>query len=163
MTHARSSSGLPPVSIHADFIKERLPSWATKARPAILAELRSSLIRNNQSRHDLNELLGQVQSPEIFVRPLFRDALRRHLRGLDADKTLFVREWRNQHLLGLYSTHARTTEQSLLEAALQNFEPRKQKVAALRKVRGCFCRQLTGECEPRPRRLLLLHFAAALI
>ena len=144
MTHARSSSGLPPVSIHADFIKERLPSWATKARPAILAELRSSLIRNNQSRHDLNELLGQVQSPEIFVRPLFRDALRRHLRGLDADKTLFVREWRNQHLLGLYSTHARTTEQSLLEAALQNFEPSEAESGGIEEGSGLFLPTANG-------------------
>lgn len=92
MSHSRSPSSRPPGSIHADFIKERLPSWAASASPIVLAELRSSLIRNNQSRHDLNELLGQVQNPEMFVRPLFRQALRRYLTGLDPDKTLFVRE-----------------------------------------------------------------------
>ena len=144
MSHSRSPFRRPPGSIHADFIKERLPSWAASASTVVLAELRSSLVRNNQSRHDLNELLGQVQNPEIFVGPLFRQALRQYLRALDADKTLLVREWRNQHLLGLYSTHDRTTEQSLFEAALQNFEPSEAESGGIAEGSGLFLQTATG-------------------
>ena len=45
------------------------------------------------------------------------------LGSLDAEKSTLLREWKNSHLLGLIKTHHKTTEQSLLDAALQNFEP----------------------------------------
>lgn len=158
MTPSRSTSGLHPVSPHADFIKTCLPGWATSASPIVLAELRSSLIRNNQSRHDLNELLARVQNPETFVRPLFREALRRYLRGLDAEKTLFVREWRNQHLLGLYSTHDRTTEQSLFEAALQNFEPSEAESGGIEEGSGLFLPTATGRVRAQTTPIVFAQF-----
>ena len=127
MTLTRAPSALPSAataSTHTDFIKARLPNWATTANASVLTALRSSLINSNQSRHALKDLLAQVQNPLTFVQPLFREAVRRKFVGLvNADKSLFVREWSKPHLLGLFSTHAKTTEQSLLEAALQNFEP----------------------------------------
>lgn len=111
------------VSIHADFIKARLPQWAASANPALLKALRTSLRRGNQSRHDLKALLAQIQNPMSFVKPVFKEEVRLRFWGLlDADNTLLVRPWRHEHLLGLFSTHAQTTEHSLLEAALQNFE-----------------------------------------
>ena len=158
MSHSRSPSSRPPGSIHADFIKERLPSWAASASPIVLAELRSSLIRNNQSRHDLNELLGQVQNPEMFVRPLFRQALRRYLTGLDPDKTLFVREWRNEHLLGVYSTHDRTSEHSLFEAALQNFEPSEAESGGIEEGSGLFLQTATGRVRAHTPPIIFAQF-----
>ena len=45
------------------------------------------------------------------------------LGSLDAEKSTLFREWKNSHLLGLIKTHHKTTEQTLVDAALQNFEP----------------------------------------
>ncbi len=113
----------PVLSVHADFITSQLPSWLTRAPEAVRKALRDSLIKNNQSRHDLKEFLHQLQGPEAFARPLLRRALRRKFPASYIDGTAILsREWKHHHLLGLIKTHARTTEHSLLEAALQNFE-----------------------------------------
>lgn len=116
----------PPSSMpdaHADFIKTRLPTWLTQAPANVRTALRTSLLNSNQSRHRLQEVFNRIQSPEAFALPVLERAMRReYLTLLDAKTSLLVRQWENSHLLGLVHTHARTTEHTLLEAALQNFE-----------------------------------------
>jgi hypothetical protein len=114
---------VPTIHPHEDFIRTQLPSWIKNAPSATLAELRQYLIHSNQSRHDIKEILNDLKSPEAFARPLVRAAIRKNFFELLKDENaLLVREWKNTHLLGLIKTHDKTTEQTLLEAALQNFE-----------------------------------------
>jgi len=121
-----SSNPAPPLvtpDAHAAFIQTQLPTWLTDSPADTRAALRANLLKSNQSRHKIQELIRQLQSPEAFAFPLFEQALRReYLTLLNAKTSVLVREWKNHHLFGLLRTHARTTEQSLLEAALQNFE-----------------------------------------
>ncbi|MFL1476208.1 dermonecrotic toxin domain-containing protein [Pseudomonas grimontii] len=121
-----SSGNHPPASslpAHHAFIKPKLPSWLSQAPASALTDFRDSLISSNQARHDLKALLDELKSPEDFARPLLREALSSRFFGLVNDENaILVREWKNHHLLGLIKTHARTTRQTLLEAALQNFE-----------------------------------------
>lgn len=118
-----NGSSAPALSVHADFIKSQLPTWLTSAPEAARKALRESLIKSNQSRHDLKAFLHQLKGPEAFARPLLRKHLRRRFPVPPVDETAILsREWKHHHLLGLIKTHAQTTEHSLLEAALQNFE-----------------------------------------
>ena len=113
----------PALSVHAGFIKTQLPAWLTRAPETVRKALRSSLIESNRSRHELKTFLNQLKNPADFARPLLKSSLKRKFRGLLNDETaLLVREWKHHHLLGLIKTHARTTEHTLLDAALQNFE-----------------------------------------
>ncbi len=115
---------MPERSPHSDFIKTRLPAWLTSAAQPLRNSLRASLIRCNQTRHDVQALLSTLQSPEDFARPILARTLQATFFGqLDAQRSVLVREWKNHHLLGLIRTHASTTEQPLIAAALQNFEP----------------------------------------
>lgn len=112
-----------PVHPHEAFIRTQLPSWIKTAPAATLRELRQHLISSNQARHDVKGLLDELKSPEVFARPLVHEAIREHFSGILKDENaLLVREWKNSHLLGLIKTHYKTTEHTLLEAALQNFE-----------------------------------------
>lgn len=112
-----------PLSPHASFIKSQLPTYLTRAPETVRQSLRESLINSNQARHDLKDFLRQLQSPEAFARPLLRRALRRKFPTPFIDESAILsREWKHHHLLGLIKTHAQTTEHTLLEAALQNFE-----------------------------------------
>lgn len=118
-----NGSSAPALSVHADFIKSQLPAWLTSAPEASRKALRESLLKSNQSRHDLKAFLKQLKGPEAFARPLLRKHLRRRFPVPPIDETAILsREWKHHHLLGLIKTHAQTTEHSLLEAALQNFE-----------------------------------------
>ncbi|SDV06290.1 dermonecrotic toxin domain-containing protein [Pseudomonas mucidolens] len=120
---ANSVPPVSPLAIHQAFIKRQLPAWLTQAPAAVLKDFRSSLIASNQSRHDLKALLDQLQSPAAFARPLLREAFKDWWFGFTSNESsVLVREWKNHYLLGLIRTHARTTRQTLLEAALQNFE-----------------------------------------
>lgn len=104
-------------------IGPQVPSWLRQAPASQLKDFRDCLINSNLARHDLKALLGEIQSPEDFARPRLRAALTAQFFTLIADENaILVREWKNHHLLGLIKTHARTTRQTLLEAALQNFE-----------------------------------------
>ncbi len=120
-----NESTLPASSLHPHeaFIKSKLPTWMTQASPGMREILRKSLINHNQSRHHLKGILDQLKSPEAFARPLLQQALSIKFHGLlDAERSVLVREWKKHHLLGQVRIHTKTTEQSLLEAALQNFE-----------------------------------------
>ena len=118
--HTSSASPLVP---HLTLIKDQLPTWLSQAPAQLRADFRSSLISSNQSRHDLKALLGELQSPEAFARPLLREELKSWFFSLvENENAILSREWKNHHFLGLIKNHARTTRQTLLEAALQNFE-----------------------------------------
>lgn len=113
----------PPLSVHANFIKEQLPTWLTEAPDAERQALRASLVRCNQSRHDLIGVMRRLSSPLRHGRALMINPLRRKFAGkLDHEQIILRRVWKHHHLLGLIKTHAGTTEHGLLEAALQNFE-----------------------------------------
>lgn len=100
-----------------------MPSWLRQAPVAQLKDFRECLINSNQARHDLKALLGEIQNLEDFARTRLRAAMSAQFFTLIADENaILVREWKNHHLLGLIKTHARTTRQTLLEGALQNFE-----------------------------------------
>ena len=116
----QSSMSLPA---HHAFIKPQLPPWLRQAPASLLQDFRDSLIKSNRARHDLKALLDEIQSPEDYARPILRVMLTRRFFGLiDNENAILVREWKNHHLLGLIKTPVRTTRQTLLEAALQNFE-----------------------------------------
>lgn len=122
-SHTALSPPAPGPDAHADFIKTQLPTWLARAPADIRTALRNSLLKGNQSRHQLQAVFDRIQSPEAFALPLLEQAMKsEYLTLLDAKTSILVREWKTSHLLGLLHTHARTTEQSLLEAALQNFE-----------------------------------------
>lgn len=123
---------MSPLTPHQDFINEQLPAWLSKAPAQLREDFRSSLISSNQSRHDLKALLDDVQSPETFARPLLREKLKAWFYTLIEDENAILsREWKNHHLLGLIKNHARTTRQTLLEAALQNFEASEAQVGGM--------------------------------
>lgn len=134
-------NGSPPeaLSAHADFIKSRLPTWLTGAPKSMRTALRDSLIKSNRSRHDLKEFLHTLPSPERFSRTLLKKALRRRFPGkLTDENATLSREWKHHHLLGLIKTHAQTTEQSLLEAAMQNFEASEAQEDGMEKGSGLY-------------------------
>lgn len=116
----------PPLSAlhaHKPFIQAQLPSWLSQAPADLRQAFRDSLVSANQSRHALKALVDELQNPDAFARPLLQEALKNRFYGLIEDENaLLIREWKNHHLLGLIKNHARTTRQTLLEAALQNFE-----------------------------------------
>lgn len=108
---------------HAALIKSQLPAWLTRAPANLRSALRASLLNSNQSRYWLQEVFNRIQSPQAFALPLLERAMRReYLTLLDAKTSILVRQWQTSHLLGLVRTDAGTTEHTLLEAALQNFE-----------------------------------------
>lgn len=118
-----SMSAPTPQSPHQAFIQAQLPAWITQAPANLLKDLRESLVSSNQSRHDIKALLDELKNPQDFARPLLRAALRSRFFGLlDDENAVLIREWKHHHLLGLIKNHAKTTRQTLLEAALQNFE-----------------------------------------
>ncbi len=117
---APASTSLPA---HHAFIQSQLPSWLRQAPTWLRKDFRDCLLNSNQARHNLKMLLDEIQSPEDYARPRLRTRLTERFFGLiDDENAILVREWKNHHLLGLIKNHARTTRQTLLEAALQNFE-----------------------------------------
>lgn len=111
----------------------------------MLRELRQHLVSSNQARHDVKELLDELKSPEAFARPLVRKAIRENFPGfLKDENALLVREWKNSHLLGLIKTHQKTTQQTLLEAALQNFETSEAEDGGMEQGTGLYNVTQTG-------------------
>ena len=141
LTHAQTEPATlaAPALAHADFIASQLPEWVKQAPLAIRTALRSSLLKSNQSRHDLSGLMAEVQSPLAFSKPLFEQALQHTFRGaLDDKKHLFVRDLKNSHLLGLIKTHVAFSVHPLLEAAMQNFQSSEAENGGLESGTGLF-------------------------
>ena len=121
-----------PLTPHQGFIKDQLPAWLSQAPASVRADFRSSLISANHSRHDLKALLDKIQSPETFARPRLHEHLQSWFFGfIEDENAILSREWKNHHLLGLIKNHAKTTRQTLLEAALQNFEASEVEVGGM--------------------------------
>lgn len=141
LTHAQTEPATlaPPALAHADFIASQLPEWVKQAPLAIRTALRSSLLKSNQSRHDLSELMAEVQSPLTFSKPLFEQALQDTFRGaVDDKKHIFVRDLKNSHLLGLIKTHVAFSMHPLLEAAMQNFQSSEAEDGGMESGTGLF-------------------------
>jgi len=118
-----ATPAIPAIHPNETLIKSHLPAWMTQAPSGMREVLRKSLINHNQSRHQLKGILDQLKSPEAFARPFLQQALSIKFHGLlDAEQSVLVREWKTHHLLGQVRIHTHTTEHSLLDAALQNFE-----------------------------------------
>lgn len=143
------SSDSPP---HADFITSQLPAELIRSPEPIRKAFRDTLIKSNQSRHDLQAFLQRLENPEAFARPRLKEALKRKFYGLlDDEKSLLVREWKHHHLLGLIKNHAQTTEHSLLEAALQNFEAEEAEDGGMEKGSRLYT-LIHGRRDPNPIR-----------
>ncbi|KRP58365.1 dermonecrotic toxin domain-containing protein [Pseudomonas trivialis] len=135
-----------PLTPHLDFIKAQVPIWLSQAPAQLRQDFRNSLISSNQARHDLNELLGTLQSPEAFARELLREKIRAWFFGLVTNEdAILCREWKNHHLLGLIKNHAKTTRQTLLEAALQNFAASEAEVGGMEIGTAIFNSTASGE------------------
>ena len=148
---------------HADFIKTQLPTWLAEAAADIRAALRDSLLKSNRSRHQLRAILERIQSPEAFALPLLEKALKsEYLTLLNAKTSILVREWKASHLLGLLHTHARTTEQSLLEAALQNFEASEAQDGGMDGGSGIFNQSPSGRIDTLQSPTLFADFCRRL-
>ncbi|MFP3515975.1 DUF6543 domain-containing protein [Pseudomonas sp. SIMBA_077] len=141
LTHAEAGPATleAPALAHADFIASQLPEWVKQAPQAIRTALRSSLLKSNQSRHDLSGLMADVQCPLAFSKPLFEQALQHTFRGaLDDKKHLFVRDLKNSHLFGLIKIHVAFSVHPLLEAAMQNFQASEAEDGGLESGTGLF-------------------------
>lgn len=158
-THPSAS----PLTPHLTFIKDQLPEWLRHAPSALRKDFRSSLISSNQSRHDLKALLDQVQSPEEFARALLREKLHSWFFGLvDDENAILSREWKNHHLLGLIRNHAKTTRQTLLEAALQNFEASEAEADGMETGTAIVNVTKTGEVPSAVSAVSFAHFCRQL-
>lgn len=146
--HTALSLPAPGPDDHADFIKTQLPTWLAQAPADIRTALRNSLLKSNQSRHQLQAVFDRIQSPQAFALPLLEQAMKsEYLTLLDAKTSILVREWKNSHLFGLLHTHARTTEQSLFEAALQNFEASEAEDEGMEAGSGIFNTSASGRLD----------------
>lgn len=127
------------LSPHHEFITSELPAWLHQAPPEVRADFRDSLLGSNQARHDLQALFNTLQSPAAFAAPLLREALKTWFFGMLKDENaLLVREWKHHHLLGLIRNHEKTTRQTLLESALQNFEAEEAAEDGMEKGTGLY-------------------------
>ncbi|MHC8364233.1 dermonecrotic toxin domain-containing protein [Pseudomonas sp. LS2P72] len=113
----------PPLSVHASFIQSKLPGWLVEGSPEQRKTFRACLLKSNAARQALAPVFEDLKNPLNFARTLLSKKLTGHLGSLDAEKSTLLREWKNSHLLGLIKTRHKTTEQTLVDAALQNFEP----------------------------------------
>ena len=108
---------------HFDLIKEHLPSWLIDAPHKQRSALRQSLIASCHSRHDVEQVLAKLQSPKQFIKPLLEQAIAFNFRiTLDVEQATFVHVRKNSYFFGLISVQGQTSEQTLLSAALGNFD-----------------------------------------
>lgn len=136
----------PALAAHHPFITQQLPAWLNQAPADLRQDFRDCLLASNQSRHAMKALLDELKSPQDFARPLLRDALTTQFFGLlEGENALLVREWKHHHLLGVIKNHAKTTRQTLLEAALQNFEASETVSGGMEAGTGLFNVSKNGE------------------
>ncbi len=118
-----SSPPIPSEQSHFEVIKDHLPEWLLEASREQRDALRQSLIASCNSRHELKQMMAKLQSPAQFVKPLLEQAIIVNFRlTLDVEQATFVHVRKNDYFFGLVSVQGETREQTLLSAALQNFE-----------------------------------------
>ncbi|WP_397451754.1 NEL-type E3 ubiquitin ligase domain-containing protein [Pseudomonas sp. NA-150] len=104
-----------------EFLKDRLPAWYLKASPEMRKTLQLSQLYSQFSQRDLEPVRKRLMSVQAFAEPLLIHALdRRFNLRLDVQGNQFVTfRIENSHLTG---SHTFVRKQSLLLAALQNFD-----------------------------------------
>ena len=108
---------------HNQFIKHHLPDWLLAADTPTRALFRSSYNHYLASQRAVAGRLKHLKSPEAFARPLLELVLLTKFdTALDIDSNFIKIAHVHSHLFGLFSTSAAATHQTLLQAALQNFE-----------------------------------------
>src|SRR5450830_1384280 len=114
---------IPNQASHFEVIKDHLPPWLLLASREQRDALRQSLIASSNSRHEVRQMMAKLQSPAQFVKPLLEHAITVNFQlTLDVEQATFVHEHKNDYFFGLISVQGTTTEQTLLSAALCNFD-----------------------------------------
>lgn len=115
-----ASSAAENAHRHAQVVAQRLPRWLTEADAASRKALGDAQSASNASKTVLAHTLQSLQPIDRFAEPLLSDGVHALLgERIDVRTTQLVR-YHRQTVLGV--TEVRVTRQSLLEAALQNFE-----------------------------------------
>ncbi|MCU1738274.1 MULTISPECIES: NEL-type E3 ubiquitin ligase domain-containing protein [unclassified Pseudomonas] len=112
------------VGIHFDTIKEKIPVWLYRAAPEIRLLFREHLLALETSRHEVQQIMARFQNIDVFCMPLLVQALERQINSDQAVQSgRFVRVDAT-YLSSIFEDKLFTffRSQTLLEAALQNFE-----------------------------------------
>ncbi|SDT21381.1 C-terminal novel E3 ligase, LRR-interacting [Pseudomonas asplenii] len=112
------------LGVHFDTLKEKIPAWLYKASPTLRQAFREHLLALETARDEVQSVLAALQSVEKFCQPLLVQALENyHNGGVDLPASQFVRIDAT-YLSSLFGDKVYTFvhSQTLLEAALQNFE-----------------------------------------
>lgn len=122
------SKAAPAPLAHQELIKQSLPAWLTSASPALRKAYQASATTSLYSMLAAQARLARLQSPTEFARPLLQAELARLYPDVpaDVDKHVLVRTTYTPGLKldgGVVSGELHATQQTLLEAALVNFEP----------------------------------------
>ena len=118
-----SSPPIPNEQSHFEVIKNHLPTWLLEAPREQREALRQSMLASCNSRHEVRQMMATLQSPAQFVKPLLEHAITVNFQlTLDVEQATFVHEHKNDYFFGLISVQGTTTEQTLLSAALHNFD-----------------------------------------
>ncbi|WP_166365899.1 NEL-type E3 ubiquitin ligase domain-containing protein [Pseudomonas akapageensis] len=110
-------------------MRQNLPAWLTSADPAAVKALSDSLLLSHQSQNKVRQLLKGLRGIHEFAAPLLTEALRKQFGdGLNiySDYYLQGRTFvvKDLHPVGNRDYRSESFKQSLLQAALHNFEAR---------------------------------------
>lgn len=115
------------------FISSRLPDWMRYGKPEQLAALRQSLVAAHQLQGRLQPILQGIKAIDAFAAPLLRQALLEKT-GLEVDvlTSKFDVSWRTLSGVPTLTTQPTVVthhfKQTLVQAALHNFEPEETRV-----------------------------------
>ncbi|WP_040067766.1 NEL-type E3 ubiquitin ligase domain-containing protein [Pseudomonas batumici] len=110
--------------IHFNTVKEKIPAWFYRAAPEIRLSFREHLLALEISRHEVRQIMARFQNIDGFCTPLLVQALERQINGdPKLQSARFVRVDAT-YLSSIFEDKLYTFvhSQTLLEAALQNFE-----------------------------------------
>jgi len=112
------------LGVHFDTVKEKIPGWLYKAPAEIRLLFREHLLALETSRQEVRRIMAQFQSIDGFCLPRLTQALEQQIDGdLNIQQGRFVRT-NVTYLSSIFEDRIYTSShaQTLLEAALQNFE-----------------------------------------
>ncbi|WP_191487995.1 NEL-type E3 ubiquitin ligase domain-containing protein [Pseudomonas sp. FEN] len=119
--------------IHFDTIKQKIPHWLYRAAPEMRLLFREHLLALETSRHEVRRVMAQLQKIDVFCLPRLLLALEKHNDGeQDWQRARFARIDAT-YLSSIFEDKLYTfiQSQTLLEAALQNFEASEAEPGAL--------------------------------
>ncbi|NWA28309.1 hypothetical protein HX870_27750 [Pseudomonas gingeri] len=114
----------PAAGIHFNTVKEKIPPWLYQAAPEMRLLFHEHLVALETSRHEVRQIMKQLQKIDVFCTPRLVQALERQISGdQELQEGEFVR-LDATYLSGIFEDklYTFTHSQTLLEAALQNFE-----------------------------------------